>query len=110
MTHGGGTGRVIINPGPRDNPLRPWVAGDEDGALNLDLLVGSLGARDALVRLHRGEPLDDHDLALFGIVNFQAFLMTYEPVVALLPAPRRPKLHPAVIELLPELADGPASP
>ncbi|MBF4617667.1 hypothetical protein ITJ44_06210 [Clavibacter sp. VKM Ac-2873] len=72
--------------------------------------MGSLGARDAVVRLHRGEPLDDHDLALFGIVNYQAFLMTYEPVVALLPQPRRPRLHPAVVELLPELGGDPASP
>jgi hypothetical protein len=106
----GGTGRMIVNPGPADHPLRPWVAGDEDGAINLGLLVSSMGVTDALIRLHRGEPLDDHDLALFGVVNFQAFLMTYEPVVALLPAPRRPQLHPAVIELMPELADDPASP
>jgi hypothetical protein len=105
-----GTGRMIVNPGPWEHPLRQWVAGDEDGAVNLALIVDTMGARDSLVRLHRGQPLDDHDLALFGIVNFQAFLMTYEPVVALLPAPRRPQLHPAVIELLPELADGPASP
>lgn len=105
-----GEGRIIVNPGPSEHPLRPWIAGDEDGALNLGLLVGSLGARDALIRLHRGEQLDDHDLALFGIVNFQAFLMTYEPVVALLPEPRRPQLHPAVLELLPELADDPAQP
>jgi hypothetical protein len=105
-----GTGRMIVNPGPADHPLRPWVAGDEDGAINLSIIVDGLGARESLIRLHRGEPLDDHDLALFGVVNFQAFLMTYEPVVALLRAPRRPQLHPAVIELLPELADDPASP
>ncbi|PPF59860.1 hypothetical protein C5C13_05390 [Clavibacter michiganensis] len=107
---GGGTGRTIVNPGPWDNPPRKWIAGDEDGAVNLSLLVGSLGARESLIRLHRGEPLDDHDLALFGVLDFQAFLMTYEPVVALLPAPRRPQLHPAVLELLPELAEGPPSP
>jgi hypothetical protein len=105
-----GTGRIIVNPGPADHPLRPWVAGDEDGAINLGLIVGSMGARESLIRLHRGEPLDDHDLAPFGVVNFQAFLMTDEPVVALLRAPRRPQLHAAVIELMPVLADDPASP
>ncbi|PPF97943.1 hypothetical protein C5C05_04425 [Clavibacter michiganensis] len=107
---GGGTGRMIVNPGPWDNPPRKWVAGDEDGEINLSIIVDGLGARESLIRLHRGEPLDDHDLALFGIVNFQAFLMTYEPVVALLREPRRPQLHPAVIELMPVLGDGPASP
>lgn len=65
MTHGGGAGRIIVDPGPADHPLRPWVAGDEDGAVDLGLIVGSLGARGCT---------------------------------------------PAVIELLPELAAGPASP
>jgi hypothetical protein len=69
-----------------------------------------VGSPGALVRLHRGEPLDDHDLALSGVVDSPAFLMTHEPVVALLPAQRRPQLHPAVLEPLPELADGPVSP
>ncbi|WP_440696538.1 hypothetical protein [Clavibacter nebraskensis] len=50
MTHGGRAGRIIVDPGPADHPLRPWVAGDEDGAVDLGLIVGSLGARGCTPR------------------------------------------------------------
>ncbi|MFT7712171.1 hypothetical protein ACMT9Y_14520 [Clavibacter tessellarius] len=98
-----GAGRIIVNPGPADHPLRPWVAGDEDGAVDLSVIVDATGARPALGRLHRGETLDDRDLAVLGVANFQAYLMTYEPLAALMPDGARP--HPALVELMPRIAD-----
>ncbi|WP_143331594.1 hypothetical protein [Clavibacter michiganensis] len=98
------TGRTIVNPGPADHPLRPWVAGDEDGAVDLAVIVDATRALPALARLHRGEALDDHDLAVLGIANFQAYLTTYEPLAALTPDGARP--HPALAELMPRIADG----
>ena len=98
-----GAGRIIVNPGPADHPLRPWVAGDEDGAVDLSVIVDATGARAALGRLHRGETLDDRDLAVLGVANFQAYLMTYEPLAALMPDGARP--HPALVELMPGIAD-----
>ncbi|WP_316292181.1 hypothetical protein ABRP09_00410 (plasmid) [Clavibacter michiganensis] len=99
-----GTGRMIVNPGPSDHPLRKWAVGDDDAYMNLNLIVGSMHALPALSRIHRDEPLDDRDLALLGMINFQAYLMTYEPIVALLPQVVR--LHPAVVQLVPEVAHG----
>jgi len=98
--------RTIVNPGPADHPLRKWIVGDEDARFSLQHLVSWTGALPVLSRLHHGEELDDHDRALLGVLNFQAYLQTYEPVVALMPD-RVVRLHPSVLEICPEIATAP---
>lgn len=90
------SGEVSPNYFPGE-PLRPWDAAEPNIAFAALLLIRSAGARGAIERLVRSEPVSVEDLVTFGRLNSWCVLQWREPMVMLIGEPRIDPALPGIL-------------